>query len=185
MNNKGEGSNIGCGPILTLIGLGLMVFSILNYIAEIAAWWGKDSTEHKFVVKPVYHLSNEPEVLILWMVVPLLWPCLNCSIMVLPAMTNFLSWNKRASTTRAPLLYVEQWSVVVSWFDFNYRQNDGCWWYSWSQKSEIPTPLSERHWTFLILRPVELLPIWIMFIDRIIDRIWISLVTLTTEFFQP
>ena len=38
MSNKG-GGNIGCGPILTLIGLGLMVFSILNYIAEIAACW--------------------------------------------------------------------------------------------------------------------------------------------------
>lgn len=37
MSNKNGGSNIGCGPILTLIGLGLMVFSILNYIAEIAA----------------------------------------------------------------------------------------------------------------------------------------------------
>lgn len=37
MNNKGGGGNIGCGPILTLIGLGLMVFSILNYIAELAA----------------------------------------------------------------------------------------------------------------------------------------------------
>lgn len=37
MSNKGGGDNIGCGPILTLIGLGLMVFSILNYIAEIAA----------------------------------------------------------------------------------------------------------------------------------------------------
>lgn len=37
MSNKSGGSNIGCGPILTLIGLGLMVFSILNFIAEIAA----------------------------------------------------------------------------------------------------------------------------------------------------
>ena len=42
-------------------------------------------------------------------------------------------------------------------------------------------PLSERYWTFLILRTVELLPIWIMFIDRIIDRIWFSSVVLTTE----
>lgn len=41
---------------------------------------------------------------------------------------------------------------------------------------EIPTP----H-----LNAIELLPIWIMFIDRIIDRIWISTVTLTTELFQP
>lgn len=41
---------------------------------------------------------------------------------------------------------------------------------------EIPTP----H-----LNAIELLPIWIMFIGRIIDKIWISLVTLTTEFFQP
>lgn len=37
MSSKGEGGNIGCGPILTLIGLGLMVFSILNYIAELVA----------------------------------------------------------------------------------------------------------------------------------------------------
>lgn len=37
MSNKSGGGNIGCGPILTLIGLGLMVFSILNFIAEIAA----------------------------------------------------------------------------------------------------------------------------------------------------
>lgn len=37
MSSKGEGGNIGCGPILTLIGLELMVFSILNYIAELAA----------------------------------------------------------------------------------------------------------------------------------------------------
>ena len=42
-------------------------------------------------------------------------------------------------------------------------------------------PLSERYSTFLILRTVELLPIWIMFIDRIIDRIWIFVVVLTTE----
>lgn len=39
MSSKGGGGNIGCGPILTLIGLELMVFSILNYIAELAAWW--------------------------------------------------------------------------------------------------------------------------------------------------
>ena len=39
MSSKGGGGNIGCGPILTLIGLGLMVFSILNHIAELAAWW--------------------------------------------------------------------------------------------------------------------------------------------------
>ena len=37
----------------------------------------------------------------------------------------------------------------------------------------------------LYLNAIELLPIWIMFIDRIIDRIWISTVTLTTELFQP
>ena len=37
MSNKSDGGNIGCGPILTLIGLGLMVFIILNFIAEIAA----------------------------------------------------------------------------------------------------------------------------------------------------
>ena len=42
-------------------------------------------------------------------------------------------------------------------------------------------PLFERYWTFLILRTVELLPIWITFIDRIIDRIWFSSVVLTTE----
>ena len=42
-------------------------------------------------------------------------------------------------------------------------------------------PIFERYWTFLILRTVELLPIWIMFINRIIDRIWISTVTLTAE----
>ena len=42
-------------------------------------------------------------------------------------------------------------------------------------------PLSERYWTVLILRTVELLPIWIMFIDRIIDRIWILVVILTTK----
>ena len=35
------------------------------------------------------------------------------------------------------------------------------------------------------LNAIELLPIWIMFIDRIIDRIWISTVVLTTELFQP
>ena len=37
----------------------------------------------------------------------------------------------------------------------------------------------------LYLSAIELLPIGIIFIDRIIDRIWISAVTLTTEFFQP
>lgn len=37
MSSKSGGGNIGCGSILTLIGLGLMVFSILNYIAELAA----------------------------------------------------------------------------------------------------------------------------------------------------
>ena len=37
MSSKGGCGNIGRGPILTLIGLGLMVFSILNYIAELAA----------------------------------------------------------------------------------------------------------------------------------------------------
>lgn len=31
------------------------------------------------------------------------------------------------------------------------------------------------------LNAIELLSIWIMFIDRIIDRIWISTVVLTTE----
>ena len=41
---------------------------------------------------------------------------------------------------------------------------------------EIPTP----H-----LNAIELLPIWIMFIDCIIDRIWISAVTLSSELFQP
>ena len=41
---------------------------------------------------------------------------------------------------------------------------------------EIPTP----H-----LNAIELLPIWIMFIDRIIDRIWISTVALTTELLNP
>ena len=35
------------------------------------------------------------------------------------------------------------------------------------------------------LSAIELLPIWIMFIDRIIDRIWISAVTLSSELFQP
>ena len=35
------------------------------------------------------------------------------------------------------------------------------------------------------LNAIELLPIWIMFIDRIIDRIWISIVVLTTALFQP
>ena len=35
------------------------------------------------------------------------------------------------------------------------------------------------------LNAIELLPIWIMFIDRIIDRIWISAVTLTTELLNP
>lgn len=34
------------------------------------------------------------------------------------------------------------------------------------------------------LNAIELLPIWIMFIGRIIDRIWISAVILTTELFQ-
>ena len=42
-------------------------------------------------------------------------------------------------------------------------------------------PLSERYRTVLILRTVELLPIWIMFIGRIIDRICFSAVTLSTE----
>ena len=37
----------------------------------------------------------------------------------------------------------------------------------------------------LYLSAIELLPIWIMFIDRIIDRIWISAVTLSSELFQP
>lgn len=41
---------------------------------------------------------------------------------------------------------------------------------------EIPTP----H-----LNAIELLPIWIMFIDRIIDRIWFSSVPLSSELFQP
>ena len=36
----------------------------------------------------------------------------------------------------------------------------------------------------LYLSAIELLPIWIMFIDRIIDRIWISAVTLSSELFQ-
>ena len=35
------------------------------------------------------------------------------------------------------------------------------------------------------LNAIELLPIWTMFIDRIIVRIWFSLVVLTTELFQP
>ena len=35
------------------------------------------------------------------------------------------------------------------------------------------------------MNAIELLPIWIMFIDRIIDRIWIFVVVLTTELFQP
>ena len=34
------------------------------------------------------------------------------------------------------------------------------------------------------MNAIELLPIWIMFIDRIIDRIWSSSVILTTELFQ-
>ena len=33
----------------------------------------------------------------------------------------------------------------------------------------------------LYLSVIELLPIWIMFIDHIIDRIWFSAVVLTTE----
>ena len=37
----------------------------------------------------------------------------------------------------------------------------------------------------LYLSAIKLLPIWIMFIDRIIDRIWISAVTLSSELFQP
>lgn len=32
---------------------------------------------------------------------------------------------------------------------------------------------------------IELLPIWTMFIDRIIDGIWISLVVLSNKLFQP
>ena len=32
----------------------------------------------------------------------------------------------------------------------------------------------------LYLNAIELLPIWIMFIDRIIGRIWISIVVFTT-----
>ena len=35
------------------------------------------------------------------------------------------------------------------------------------------------------LNAIELLPIWIMFIDRIIDKIQISVVTLSSELFQP
>ena len=35
------------------------------------------------------------------------------------------------------------------------------------------------------LNAIELLPIWIMFIDRIIDRIWISLIVLSTELLNP
>ena len=44
---------------------------------------------------------------------------------------------------------------------------------------------SERYWTFLILTTVEPLPVWIMFIDRIIDRICLLSVTLTTELLNP
>ena len=46
-------------------------------------------------------------------------------------------------------------------------------------------PLSERYWTFLILKTVKLLPIWTMLIDRIIDRIWFSAVTLSSELLNP
>ena len=35
------------------------------------------------------------------------------------------------------------------------------------------------------LNAIELLPIWIMLLNRIIDRIWIFVVVLTTELFQP
>ena len=34
MSSKGGGGNIGCGPILTLISLGLMVFSIQRHLAN-------------------------------------------------------------------------------------------------------------------------------------------------------
>lgn len=37
----------------------------------------------------------------------------------------------------------------------------------------------------LYLSAIELLPIWIMFIGRIIDRIWISAVVLSTELLNP
>ena len=51
--------------------------------------------------------------------------------------------------------------------------------------AEFCAPLKSRATATIIYRlylnAIELLPIWIMFIDRIIDRIWISAVTLSIE----
>jgi len=37
----------------------------------------------------------------------------------------------------------------------------------------------------LYLSAIEFLPIWIMFIDRIIDRIWILVIVLTAALLNP
>ena len=55
--------------------------------------------------------------------------------------------------------------------------------------AEFCAPLKSRATATIIYRlylsAIELLPIWIMFIDRIIDRIWIRVVILTTELLNP
>ena len=54
--------------------------------------------------------------------------------------------------------------------------------------AEFCAPLKSRataKYRRLYQSAIELLPIWIMFIDRIIDRIWISLIVLSTELLNP
>ena len=55
--------------------------------------------------------------------------------------------------------------------------------------AEFCAPLKSRATATIIYRlylsAIELLPIWITFIDRIIDRIWIWVVILTTELLNP
>ena len=54
--------------------------------------------------------------------------------------------------------------------------------------AEFCAPLKSRataKFRRLYQSAVELLPIWIMFIDRIIDRIWTLAVVLTTELLNP
>ena len=126
-------------------------------------------------------------------------------------MTISLFWNKCLSTTNTPLLYVELWGVLrldsistVTKLVTVYRKKAKYrkivrhnlrdiietrhLLYEVLRTPQIEgycdhlPPLFERYWTVLILRTIELLPIWIIFIDRIIDRIWISVVTLSSEF---
>ena len=144
------------------------------------------------------------------MVSPLPWPCSSCSIMVSPSMTISLFWNKRPSiatprysmSSSGVFLCLDLVSTTVKMTGVDGTVN--------RKKAKYrniihhnlrgiiesrpvlcgvfnrgplrpSTASSERYWTFLILSAIELLPIWIMFIDCIIDRIWISTVTLTTE----